>query len=473
MASLAALTACLPLAAGCDEASDPRAAWLAGTLAEDNLPFALREPASVLGKYRKMAADPYAFFRGTAAQFARDAVEPGGAGHFKTAYATADTASVLLVGDPHPENIGTFRPPDGALFVDFNDYDAARYGPYHLDVRRLATGFLVACEGLGARGDVDRDEVALAVGRAYAETILALAVGEPLPSAAAEADAGRIGHRLLKKAREDGQAREELDDYTLVAGNGRALADGVLEPPTVPGVVEDELAPVTAETRAFVDGLVARYQASLAAPRPAGFFRVKDVRRRLGAGVASYPLWRFYVLVEGEGDGPDDDVILEVKEVWDPLALAGLDLPRARAWGDNGERVVTAQRTLQGRADADPLLGWATAGAHAFRVRERTKFQRGFGVDELREKVAARDWRGADVVAFARLAGRLLAEAHARAPRLGGGDAATAIAAALHGDAAGFARETAAFAAVYRDQVLADHERFRDLLARDEHALLP
>ena len=61
-----------------------------------------------------------------------------------TAFGDPASSRVLLVGDPHPENIGTFRAADGTILVEWNDFDAAGYGPYEADVRRLATAMVVA-----------------------------------------------------------------------------------------------------------------------------------------------------------------------------------------------------------------------------------------------------------------------------------------------------------------------------------------
>ncbi|HFE46035.1 MAG TPA: DUF2252 domain-containing protein [Nannocystis exedens] len=47
--------------------------------------------------------------------------------------------------DPHLENIGSYRrSSDGLLVIDFNDFDAATYGPFHFDVRRLALSAAIA-----------------------------------------------------------------------------------------------------------------------------------------------------------------------------------------------------------------------------------------------------------------------------------------------------------------------------------------
>lgn len=453
---------------GCDAPEDARTSWLQSTLVADNLPFALRSPALVAGKFAKMASDPYAFLRGTAAQFARDLAEPGGAAHLGTRFASADAARVLLVGDPHPENLGTFGSGEAPLALDFNDFDAARYGPYHQDVWRLALGFRIACDRAAGSADADCDAVAHAVAAGYADTILGIADGAPAARVSADDPAvGALAGDLFSRAARDGAARADLDAVVVGTDGAPGFAQGVLEEPTVPGVIAAELVSLTTDEAAVVAAVLGRYPTSLApADRPPGWARVKDTARRLGSGVASYPLWRFYVLVEGPTADPDDDAVLEIREVWDPLRLGGLRTVPPVPFADNGARVVGAQRLLQGAPALDPQLGWGALGQHAFRVRDKTAFQKGFSVDRLARLFARGDADLQDLAAFAALAGRILAADHARAPLLGGGDAATAIGATLRIDPAGFAGEAEAFARHYAAVVYADYARMTALLTR-------
>ncbi|MBT9555155.1 MAG: DUF2252 family protein, partial [Myxococcales bacterium] len=55
-----------------------------------------------------------------------------------TRFGSAASALVPLVGDPHVENVGSYLAAKGKLVLDWNDFDTACYGPYHVDVWRLA-----------------------------------------------------------------------------------------------------------------------------------------------------------------------------------------------------------------------------------------------------------------------------------------------------------------------------------------------
>ncbi|MCA9707624.1 MAG: DUF2252 family protein [Myxococcales bacterium] len=489
------------------EAEHARAQWLQQTLILDNQVFLDRDPEQAGGKLAKMGERLYPYFRGTAAQYARDAMQPGSPGYWPSAYESARTRDVALVGDPHPENIGTFARGDGRITVAFNDFDAATYGPYGFDLRRLALGFWLAGEQIrrdhaaaaaGAAGgttegtegtdDTDdteapeevehplqpahRDAAARAVAAGYVAEITVIADEPQLGlEITDQGEHGVVLDELMEGALEDGQDQEKLLEYTTVEDGVRTMRYGDVVPPRTltygphaQQLFEDTVIAVPEAERALVAELLERYPVTRATALDPGALRIKGISRRLGAGVSSYPARRYYVLVEGPTDAIDDDVLLELKQVFDAVPMPGLVRFPAQPFGTNGERVVTLQRALQGPGDDDPWLGWASAGADAYRVRWRTGYQRGVQVDRLAEELAAGDLEPEDFVVLAELAGRLLARSHGRAPMRDGAPAAAAIVAAIGGDSEGLVEEVVAFVEHYAPRVVADHRAYVELL---------
>jgi len=490
--------------AGCDVDASARGQWLHNVIVLDNQVFLETEPTLAAGKLAKMNLDLYAYFRGSAGCYARDLAQAGSPGYMPTAYLVEDAADVALIGDPHLENIGTYRRrDDGQLVVDFNDYDAATYGPFHFDVRRLALSSAIASASIevfapgfaDATADAPRELVA-----AYVDEIGRMAKGlggreedlgralddraQPLTEEATRyGQSGVILADLVKKAREKGDDREELSDYTEIVGGERRLTLGELDPAIEwrsgdysQVVYDDAVEAVPGDDRWLIDAVLSDHYPSTVADAEvlapaAQTLRIKGIGRRLGAGVASYPVRRYYVLVEGPTDALADDWLLELKQVFDPLMIPGLEQAAGgRPFADNGERVVAMQRALQGSADHDALLGYGVVGGLTMRIRERTKYQRGIGVDRIAEKSAEHKWSPEDYLELSRWAGRLLARAHARAPKRDGTPGLRAIAAALsgepRGDDSGFVAETVAFVEAYAPVVEGDAATFGDLLAR-------
>lgn len=190
---------------------------------------------------------------------------------------------------------------------------------------------------------------------------------------------------------------------------------------------------------------------------------LKGVSRRFGAGIASYAAPRFYALLEGPTPALEDDLLLEIKQVYDPAPLPGLTRLPGRPFADNGARVVAQQRALQTTEQDDRLLGHASVGGASYRIRDRSKFQRGVDL----AKVAEGDFDVEDLEVLADRAGHLLARCHAVARRQSGARGLPAIAAAVASDPAGLVEETVEFVGEYAPVLAADHERFLAALAAD------
>jgi hypothetical protein len=93
-------------------------------------------PADLERKHRMIAADAYAFFRGTHYRWAQ---------RWQAMDATLRRAPrVLAVADLHVENFGTWRDLEGRLMWGVNDFDEAFPLPYTYDLTRLAAAVAVA-----------------------------------------------------------------------------------------------------------------------------------------------------------------------------------------------------------------------------------------------------------------------------------------------------------------------------------------
>src|SRR5262249_41387210 len=109
-----------------------------------NRAFARRNPELLRLKVERMAASPFAFFRGTFHLFARDLLDH----FFEAGPGSAAGAELDLVGDIHSENYGTYQA-DHSVHYDINDFDETTRGRPDFDVRRLATSLVLAAQERG------------------------------------------------------------------------------------------------------------------------------------------------------------------------------------------------------------------------------------------------------------------------------------------------------------------------------------
>ena len=399
------LAAVLALAAGCGASRrTSRADWLAGEILARHADLLARDPQAVAEKLARMAGNRFDYFRGSA-----ELLPPS-----PSRFTEAGAAQVAVLGDPHPENIGTYPLPGGALALDFNDFDLAGHGPYAADLQRLALGLWVAGDmaGLGKKQRVRLVE-ALAAG--YLEQIRAL-------------DQGRSPPVLRADTAFDGGLDEIL-------ASPDTLDDG--------GVTDVEGAERTALAAALI-----QYRGSLvdAEVAPAAALAVKRaVRAR--AGISSFPLLRYRVLVEGPGPAGDDDWTLELKE----------------SRGRDAAAVVRLQRQMQERPDLDPHLGWTSLDGRGMRVGRLSPQHRRLSVERLVAAIKGPRWGKKDLRAFARDCGLLLARAHGRPPTAQGQPGARAIARAA-GDGRGLSYETVQITERTADALEQDRQHLRALL---------
>lgn len=96
-----------------------------------------RLPWLVPERRRRMAENPFAFFRGAAAVMAADLGRESHSGQM-----------VQLCGDAHLLNFGFYASPERRLLFDINDFDETHPGPFEWDLQRLGASLVLAARSL-------------------------------------------------------------------------------------------------------------------------------------------------------------------------------------------------------------------------------------------------------------------------------------------------------------------------------------
>ena len=220
------LVACATL--GCAEVGDDaRAAFVQDVLVDDNRIWLYRDAAGVADKFEVMASDRYDFMRGSAALHFAELARPTYSGPVTRFLNLPEATEVLLFGDPHPENATVCRAaasptePVPPLTVEFVDLDAAGYGPWTLDLRRLALGMSVLLAELPGC-DLDCRQAAMrALARGYA---VGLESGGPVGVAVADAGSadgwGAWFRELFEESLAEGAAQATVNKYAPANPDG-------------------------------------------------------------------------------------------------------------------------------------------------------------------------------------------------------------------------------------------------------------
>lgn len=405
-----------------------------------------RVPELVPIRHGRMAASPFAFFRGAAAIMASD-----------LAAAPRTGLEVQLCGDAHLLNFGGFATPERDLVFDVNDFDETSRGPFEWDLKRLAASFEIA----GRDRDMTSSQRAAAVGRAvraYREASHEFARMHLLDIWYSRLDAAGIISRWGKQAGAAAQrnlqrnvVRAESKDHLRAFQKLVRVQDGeisfVSDPPLL--VPVSEVAKDEAEqARAAITASLKRYIETLSDDRRQLMERYRFVdlaRKVVGVGSVGTRCWVALLL----GQDEQDPLFLQVKEAESSVLEPHLG---ASPYPNHGQRVVAGQRLMQ--AASDIMLGWDSVDgldgvSRDFYMRQLWDWKASASVESMTPDIFR---------VYAQVCGWTLARAHARS-----GDA-TAIAAYL-GRSDAFDQALVRFATAYADQNERDHRTLCDAIA--------
>ncbi|GAB3850972.1 DUF2252 domain-containing protein [Dactylosporangium cerinum] len=422
--------------------SQQRADQLVDVLVSEFGELMAQDPAAFRRKFRKMAATPFAFYRGSACVYYADL------NGLADPFLDERTSGVWIHGDLHAENFGTYLNSEGVLVFNVNDFDEAYVGPFIWDLKRFAAS--VALIGYAkALSDTVIGDLVAGYARTYVSELRAIAAGgeEAIGSLTLDTTDGVL-RDVLQRARLNTRVAL-LDEQTVIEDYDRrfAMSDGVYL--------------VDAPTRAEVEAAFAAYLPTL--PSWDGShspqYSIKDVVMRKGVGIGSAGLPSYNVLLEGHTQALENDVIIYMKQGQTPAVSRWITDPKVKAYFKHqGHRTSESQRALQAHADA-----WAGY----------TEL-RGVGqvVAEVSPYAADLDWSDVnelpDLTSVVNYLGRATARMHSVADDESSHDLVNfsteeAIVAAISRDEDGFVDTLVDFAHSYGARARADHQIFVDL----------
>ena len=376
-------------------------------------------------KMGRMAASPFAFFRGAAPLMAAD-----------LATSPVTGLRVQICGDAHVRNLGAYATPEGNLVFDINDFDETIAGPWEWDLKRLATSLVLAGREAGEAKSACRESVE-EMSRSYRTSMSRFAAMGVCELARVEIRRGVRGtpvHEVLHKARRV-TPHETLKNLTVTARRtGHRFHD---RPPVLRHVDARTRHEVLKSLRNYHKTVPTSHQWILQAYDPV------DVAFKI-VGTGSVGTRDYVVLLFGNGIG--DPFILQIKEEL-PSCYAPY-LSGVASVKHEGQRVAEGQKRMQ--TAADPFLGYTTIDGRHFLVRQ---------LSDHKAAINPMNLRGTALLQYALVCGDVLAKGHAR----------TGDAAAIAGYCGNSTKLDAAlgdFAKLYADQTEDDYTEFKNAIAK-------
>ncbi|MER6826803.1 DUF2252 domain-containing protein [Streptosporangium sp. NPDC000563] len=400
-----------------------------------------RDPAAFRRKFRKMAASPFAFYRGSACLFYADMT-----GEFADdTFLDDQTRRVWIHGDLHAENFGTYMNASGVLVFNVNDFDEAYVGPYIWDLRRFAASVALIGYAKALSDDVI-GELVTGFAHSYLSELHGISEGgdDAIGSLTLETTTGVL-HRVLQHARLNTRvALLELE--TTIENFDRRFA------------VMDGRYPVDQETREAVEVAFRDYLTTLPTVSEIEH-TIKDFALRTGIGIGSAGLPSYNMLLEGHTQALENDVILYMKQAQVPAVARYITDEKVHGYFKHqGHRTAESQRALQ--AYADPWLGYTTLNGVGQMVAEVSPYSADLDWGDVNEPD--------ELSSVIRDLGRAVARMHSVADDESSHDLVDfstedAIVAVIDGDTEGFTRGLVEFAHTYGARARADHGLFVDL----------
>ena len=367
-------------------ADQKRSDLIVSVLDDAFAPLMKADPVAFRAKYRKMAADPHAFYRGSACVFYADVTRD------EDPFADERSGRIWVHGDLHVENFGTYLNSDGRLVFDVNDFDEAYLGRFTWDLQRFAASLAL----VGWQKALPEEDVRRLIGkylRSYLSQVDAYRHSDDddfalhLDNTHGPIKLALVSARLRRRA-------DLLDASTLVTDGTRMFRD------------DDSVRRLAKTERAKVLRAFERYLESIPEDKRFDrelFYELRDVVGKSGFGIGSAGLPAYNLLVEGFSQALDNDVVLSMKQANIPAVSRFVDTGEVEKYFDHeGHRTVVSQRALQ--VHTDPMLGHTTLDGVGYVVSEVSPYE----VDL--------DWTGItepdDIAAVVDLLGRATAKIH-------------------------------------------------------------
>lgn len=419
------------------------------------------DPDAFQTKFRKMAASPFAFYRGSACLFYRDLHSEANNGP----YLDARTKQVWIHGDLHAENFGTYMDSQGELVFNVNDFDEAYIGPFTWDLYRLVAS-LALLGYAKALSDKQISRLITAYTKAYHERIHEVAVrGREVNRFTLRTAEGPL-LKALQTARVQSRI-EMLDSSTEIRDADRRFSKSK-------GVIE-----LDDDTKQKLQVAFDKYLETLPDTKIRETCRIKDCIGKRGVGIGSAGLPTYNILIEGASEALENDRIVYLKQSQPSAVSRHVDIPAARTYFKHeGHRTVISQRarkypakTFQGihvtnanatvQDHADPWAGWTEIDGAGYMVSEVSPY----AVDFEWSDVNAIDKMTAVVADFGRATAMMHGAADKDSEHAGLVDFSTeeVIDAAIAKDEAGFEKLMLDFGHSYSAKVRKDHELFVDM----------
>ncbi|UJR21599.1 hypothetical protein I4U23_024681 [Adineta vaga] len=257
-------------------------------------------PKAWRGRFHKMAANEFAFYRGSAVLFYRDMRHD--ARHDPWLQNCKEASRIFIHGDLHAENFGTYIDRYGIINFDVNDFDEGYIGPFTWDIKRLVTSINLITYSK-AYSDEKIVKIISCLVRAYITQIYEYCNSpeEHHMAITSENTRGPV-NQLLKESRL-GSKEAHLDKMTVVENFERKF------------IRSKNMKDVDDQLRHQIILAFQDYIRTIPESKKESSwsYKVKDIIARTSSGIGSAGRTSYNILLQGKTQALESDVVLFMK----------------------------------------------------------------------------------------------------------------------------------------------------------------
>ncbi|CAF1098904.1 unnamed protein product [Rotaria sp. Silwood1] len=351
-------------------------------------------PTAYRGRFRKMSATPFYFYRGSAALFYQDLkldqdqfiAKNKAAGH------------VFIHGDLHAENFGTYLGNNGILNFDVNDFDEGYVGPFTWDVKRLLASINLICYSKGF-SDTEIQQVLKTCVEEYLKQVYEFCdCPKDQFALTLKNTSGKI-KKILNETRIKSHVAH-LDSMTYIENYDRKF------------IRSKNIKDVDDQTRENIMHAFQTYLKTIPQNKKKSKrnfdndqlqYRVKDIVARSSSGIGSAGKISYSLLIEGRTETLENDIILYMKPAQKSAIADIIKNPTLNEYfKHDGLRIVLCSYAMQ--ASTPRWLGYTTLGSISCLVDAVTAHSESLDWSDINEFQ--------DVVEIIQYVGRAMAKIH-------------------------------------------------------------
>ncbi|PEP95263.1 DUF2252 family protein [Bacillus toyonensis] len=362
----------------------------------------IQNPAIRANKYKKMMESPFNFYRGTTPLYYSDlriGVIPIPAG-----WNQHTPIQTWLEGDAHAQNVAIFDDREGTLRFDVTDFKNAYIGPFYWDILRFMSSIFLFTDEMSHMkvSTAQQKQLAATFLHTYQTTLQKIA--ENPTEKYKEFRIEQLKNGFIQKKIEEMKSSHTYEAFlgqTTLLQNGKRIF--LPNDPSFVSLRAEEQEDFTKGWNDYIKSI-----ASFVDTKSEGYFTRKDVVYKQNSGVGSVGRDIFYVLIEGETTGSEDDILLEIKEQQLPAMFAEGQLSKEEynLWfSSHAERTRIA--TLATGMKVDSYLGTLYTKGLSYSVKKLPPWYHEFEPADFHQL--------SDIEEFVQYAAKAFASMHARA----------------------------------------------------------